>query len=96
MLEAKLATEIMTAVDDGFDEQVNFTAELVKFPSRRGAEQTAQDFMAAALRERGLAVDRSTSTTSSICRASRPSASATTTPSTSSARIGRRARRGAR
>jgi acetylornithine deacetylase len=30
----------------------------VKFPSVRGAEHTAQDFVAAAMRERGLAVDR--------------------------------------
>lgn len=58
MLDQELATRIMTAVDDGFDAQVQLTAELVKFPSLRGAEHTAQDFVAAAMRERGLAVDR--------------------------------------
>ena len=50
--------KIMQAVDDGFGAQIAFLAELVKFPSTRGAEQTAQDFMAAEMRERGLSVDR--------------------------------------
>jgi len=58
MLDTALATAIMKSVDAGFDAQVAMTAELVKFPSVRGAEHTAQDFMAAAMRERGLAVDR--------------------------------------
>jgi acetylornithine deacetylase len=58
MLDADLVTTIMKAVDSGFDDQVALTSELVKFPSVRGAEHTAQDFMASALRERGLAVDR--------------------------------------
>src|ERR1700688_923217 len=58
MLDAALTTAIMKSVDAGFDEQVALTQELVKFPSVRGAEHTAQDFVASALRERGLAVDR--------------------------------------
>jgi acetylornithine deacetylase len=58
MLEAELATAIMRAVDDGFDEQIALTQELVRFPSLRGAEQTAQDFMARVMRDRGWAVDR--------------------------------------
>src|SRR5436309_2787687 len=58
MLDADLTNTLMKAVDDGFDEQVALTAELIKFPSVRGAEHTAQDFVAAAMRERGLAVDR--------------------------------------
>jgi acetylornithine deacetylase len=58
MLDPELAAKIMHAVDDGFEEQVELTAELVKFPSVRGAEGTAQDFMAAEMRRRGLAVDR--------------------------------------
>lgn len=58
MLEAELATTIMKAVDAGFDDQVALTSELIKFPSVRGAEHTAQDFVASAMRERGLAVDR--------------------------------------
>lgn len=58
MLDRQLAVDIMKAVDDGFEEQIELTAELVKHPSLRGAEHTAQDFVAAAMRERGLAVDR--------------------------------------
>ena len=58
MPEAALATDIAKAVDAGFDEQVAFTQELVRFPSRRGQEHTAQDFMARAFRDAGLAVDR--------------------------------------
>ena len=58
MLDEALATRILNAVDDGFDEQIALTAELVKFPSVRGAEHTAQDFVAAEMRRRGLAVDR--------------------------------------
>jgi acetylornithine deacetylase len=58
MLDAALARKIMKAVDDGFDDQVALTAELVKFPSVRGAEHTAQDFVAEEMRRRGLSVDR--------------------------------------
>lgn len=52
------ARRLMDAVEAGFEEQVKLTAELVRFPSTRGNEQTAQDFMAAAMRKRGLDVDR--------------------------------------
>jgi acetylornithine deacetylase len=58
MPEADLTRRILAAVDAAFAAQVEFTAELVRHPSVRGAEQTAQDFMARALRERGYAVDR--------------------------------------
>jgi len=58
MLDDQTATAIMKSVDDGFDEQIDFTAELVKYPSTRGQEQTAQDFMAREMADRGLAVDR--------------------------------------
>ena len=57
MLDRNLATKIQHAVDTQFDEQLAFTGELVKFPSVRGAEQTAQDFIAKSLRDRGYAVD---------------------------------------
>ena len=57
MLDRNLATKIQHAVDTQFDDQIAFTGELVKFPSVRGAEQTAQDFVAKSLRERGYAVD---------------------------------------
>src|SRR4051794_41918324 len=58
MLDAELSARIMRAVDDGFDAQVQLTQELVRFPSVRGAEATAQDFVAREMRARGLAVDR--------------------------------------
>ena len=58
MLDRDLTAQLMKSVDDGFDEQVALTAELVKFPSVRGAEHTAQDFIAGEMRRRGLGVDR--------------------------------------
>ncbi|MGH6719144.1 MAG: ArgE/DapE family deacylase [Alphaproteobacteria bacterium] len=58
MIEAAEAKRIQRAVDDGFDDQIAFTEELVKFPSLRGREQPAQDFMARELTARGFAVDR--------------------------------------
>jgi acetylornithine deacetylase len=58
MVDSALANRILRAVDEGFEEQIQFTAELVKFPSLRGAEHTAQDFVARAMRESGLSVDR--------------------------------------
>jgi len=51
-------TEIMKAVDSKFDDQVSFLSELSNFPSTRGNEQGAQDFMAANLSARGYEVDR--------------------------------------
>jgi len=50
--------DIMAEVEKGFAEQQEFIADLVRFPSVRGAEQTAQDFVARALGRRGLDVDR--------------------------------------
>ena len=58
MPDADLTQEILNAVDDGFDDQLAFTAALTSFPSLRGQEATAQDFMAQALSERGYTVDR--------------------------------------
>jgi acetylornithine deacetylase len=58
MPEAEIASEIMNAVDAAFDEQVQFTQEMVRYPSLRGQEHTAQDFMAREFADRGLAVDR--------------------------------------
>jgi acetylornithine deacetylase len=58
MLDPETTTTIMKAVDAGFDDQIELTSELVRFPSVRGAEHTAQDFVAAEMRRRGLAVDR--------------------------------------
>lgn len=58
MVDDELAGRIRDEVDRGFDRQVDFTAELVRFPSVRGAEQGIQDFIAGELRRRGYAVDR--------------------------------------
>ena len=52
-----LNTKIMTAVDSKFDEQTAFLSELSSFPSTRGNEQSAQDFMAENLKERGYQTD---------------------------------------
>ncbi|MDX1540456.1 MAG: ArgE/DapE family deacylase [Geminicoccaceae bacterium] len=58
MVDEDLARRLLAAVDDGFEEQVAFLADLVRFPSVRGAEATVQDFIAEAMRARGLVVDR--------------------------------------
>jgi acetylornithine deacetylase len=52
------ARRILKAVEDGFDDQLRFTADLTRQPSLRGQEAPAQDMMARAFRERGLSVDR--------------------------------------
>lgn len=57
-LDPALADEILAAVDAGFDGQLAFTRELVRFPSLRGQENTAQDFLFDSLKARGLAMDR--------------------------------------
>jgi len=58
MADAAIVQKLLEAVDDGFEDQVRFTADLTRLPSLRGQEATAQDFMARAFRERGLGVDR--------------------------------------
>ncbi len=58
MTNSELATKIRHAVDAGFDDQIEFTRELVRKPSVRGHEATAQDFMAEGFREHGFDVDR--------------------------------------
>ena len=58
MSDLKFIDDLLSAVDDSFDEQIAFTQELARFPSQRGAEHTAQDFMHEAMRVRGLTMDR--------------------------------------
>jgi acetylornithine deacetylase len=58
MLAPDLSQKLLRAVDDRFQSQVDFLAELTRFPSTRGNEARAQDFMADAMRKRGLTVDR--------------------------------------
>ena len=57
-LQAEDVTRIRNAVDDAFDRQIEFTQELVRFPSRRGAERDAQQFMARELADRRFDVDQ--------------------------------------
>ena len=48
---------LLAAVDEGFAAQLALTADLVRFPSTRGAEAQAQAYMADEMRRRGLEVD---------------------------------------
>ncbi|MCW9041813.1 MAG: ArgE/DapE family deacylase [Pseudopelagicola sp.] len=57
-MDTDLTPRILDAVDAYFDTQVDFLAALTAHPSTRGNEQSAQDFMADALAERGYTVDR--------------------------------------
>lgn len=57
-MDTKLTTNIMNAVDVLFDDQVAFLSELTSHPSTRGNEQSAQDFMASEMTERGYLTDR--------------------------------------
>jgi acetylornithine deacetylase len=56
-IDQAFAHKIIAAVDRGFEAQVGLTEDVVRFPSLRGQEATAQDFMAAQYRQRGLDVD---------------------------------------
>ncbi|MBT5264699.1 MAG: ArgE/DapE family deacylase [Rhodospirillaceae bacterium] len=58
MPDADLTAKILEAVDANFDAQIKFTQELVRRPSIRGQEATAQDLMAEAFAEHGYEVDR--------------------------------------
>lgn len=53
-----ISRRIIESVDASFDRQLAFTQKLVRYPSLRGAEHTAQDFLFEAMRERGFAMDR--------------------------------------
>lgn len=57
-MENRDKSAILNSVDALFDREVEFLAELSTFPSTRGNEQAAQDFLAHELDWRGLSVDR--------------------------------------
>jgi acetylornithine deacetylase len=57
MPDAALLDRLRQAVDDGFERQTAFYADLVRFPSIRGQEGPLQDWMARRLADRGYAVD---------------------------------------
>lgn len=58
MPDQDITRRISDAVDAAFDRQLEFTAELVRHPSLRAAEASAQDLMFNELSSRGLAMDR--------------------------------------
>jgi acetylornithine deacetylase len=57
-LDPALTARILDAVAEGFDDQIAFTQDLIRHPSLRGQEHTAQDFLFRALAGRGYAMDR--------------------------------------
>lgn len=57
-LDATTRARIIDAVDAGFDAQLAFTQELVRHPSLRTEEKSAQDLMYTAMQDRGLEMDR--------------------------------------
>lgn len=57
MLDPTVTSAILAAVDAGFEAQLAVTGELVRLPSVRGAEQSAQEFVAGLMRARGWSVD---------------------------------------
>lgn len=57
-MQQDLITRLCDAVDDRFDRQTEFLCELTSHPSTRGAEQSAQAFMADELATRGYRIDR--------------------------------------
>src|SRR5688572_4651117 len=57
-LQPEHARRIVDAVDSAFDAQLAFTQELVRHPSLRTHEASAQDLLFDAMRDRGLEMDR--------------------------------------
>jgi acetylornithine deacetylase len=60
MADSQAMARIAAAIDTNFDKQVQFLAELVRFPSLRGREAPLQDWFARQMAARGYAVDRYT------------------------------------
>lgn len=57
-LEPELRKKILASVESGFQQQIAFTRDLIRFPSLRGHEHACQDFVYRALKGRGFAMDR--------------------------------------
>ena len=66
-LSAELTQQILAAVDAGFEDQIAFTEKLTRFPSLRGQEHTAQDFLFQELKARGYTMDRWAIDVNDIC-----------------------------
>ena len=58
VLDPHLTREILAAVESGFENQLSFTMEMMRHPSLRGEEHTAQACFYDALAKRGYAMDR--------------------------------------
>jgi acetylornithine deacetylase len=57
-LDQQLQAQIIQSVKDNLANQLAFTQDLVKFPSVRGQEHTAQDYLFQQMKQRGLTMDR--------------------------------------
>ena len=57
-LDNKLRDDIVSSVDQGFDDQVKYTQDLIRLRSLRGDEHVIQDRVFQELRRRGYAMDR--------------------------------------
>src|SRR5687767_8016813 len=57
-LKGDLHARILAEVEQGFEAQLAFTKEMMRFPSTRGGEHAVQDFVFRALKERNYALDR--------------------------------------
>lgn len=57
-LDPALQAQILAEVERGFSEQIALTLELVRYPSLRGQEHTAQELYYRELARRGYAMDR--------------------------------------
>jgi len=57
-LDSDLTGKIIASVKNGLGAQLEFTQELVRCPSVRGQEHTAQDLLFQAMKSRGLVMDR--------------------------------------
>src|ERR1700712_45885 len=57
-IDDKLRDAIQASVESGFDAQLAFTQEMIRFPSLRGAEHAIQDHVFRALQSRGRAMER--------------------------------------
>lgn len=57
-LDPELSSRIIASVKSSLTKQLEFTQDLVRCPSVRGQEHTAQDLLFQAMKSRGLAMDR--------------------------------------
>ncbi|KAI9809374.1 MAG: hypothetical protein M1827_006886 [Pycnora praestabilis] len=56
-IEPALASEILQSVEDGFDAQIRYTQELIRFGGQRGEETEIQGYVHKQLADRGYAME---------------------------------------